>query len=75
MKIILETTLICTASKREYNISSKELKPYREIELTFIIYSEAMQMILSADNPDSEDLNDQKYLLLSFIAFSFLEIY
>lgn len=26
-----------------------------------IIYSEAMHMILSADSPDSEDLNDQKY--------------
>jgi hypothetical protein len=25
-----------------------------------LFYSEAMQMILSADSPDSEDLNDQK---------------
>ena len=32
--------------------------PYQKLTLC----SEAMQMILSADSPDSEDLNDQNFL-------------
>lgn len=54
--------------KKEYSISSKLdwllvidckcRKHERIIRLYF--FSEAMQMILSDDCPDSEDLNDQK---------------
>ena len=35
---------------------------YYEKLSNFQIFSEAMQMILSADSPDSEDLNDQNFL-------------
>ena len=41
--------------KKEYNILSND-----KISKFDLLISEAMHMILSADSPDSEDLNDQK---------------
>lgn len=51
MKTTSGTISIYTDSKSEFSISSK--MPFSQ----FLI-SEAMHMILSAESPDSEDLND-----------------
>lgn len=47
--------------KKEFNTLSKYPSNYDIKESNNLFYSEAMHMILSADSPDSEDLNDQKY--------------
>ena len=57
MKSISEIISTCTDSENESNISSKSTEFHT---LTPSNFSEAMQMILSADSPDSDDLNDQK---------------
>lgn len=53
MKTIYVITLTYTDWKKECNILSKD--NYNEIIFND---SEAMHMILSADSPDSEELND-----------------
>lgn len=55
MKIISEIILIYMALESAYNILSIIFSANNLYQ-----YSEAMHMILSADSPDSEDLNDQK---------------
>ena len=59
-KTTSEIISIFTDSENESHISSK-LLTYSYVDFIFA-YSEAMQMILSADSPDSEDLNDQNFL-------------
>lgn len=52
-------------SEKELLISSKSDLFILNLTLMLIFSwncSEAMQMILSADSPDSEDLNDQNFL-------------